>query len=143
MWNTNKVVKHKQTSFRNKAFVLGTRNQESCSTYHLKKTKVTLGRGVGEKQGERREREQSSPGRKDHRGLLRPCPGSYRGRTAPSAAWLRGAGAFPSPGGLSARRARPLPPAQPQGGGKGRASWKLLPPRRLLGAGLGGERSNA
>lgn len=47
-WNTNRVVNTSGLNCRNKAFVLGARTQESCSTCHLKKPKVTVGRGCGE-----------------------------------------------------------------------------------------------
>lgn len=48
-----------------------------------------------------------------------PAPAAAEGLRAEHPCGMKG---VPSLG------ARPLPPAQPQGGWEGRASWKLLPP---------------
>lgn len=87
---------------------------------------------MGEKT-RRRKGTESPPGRKNHRSLLQRCPRSHRSQMAPSAATLRDVG-ISLPGGPFRS---PLPPAQPQGGWEGRASWKLLLPRRSWAQGWG------
>lgn len=105
---------------------------------------MTLGRGRGENR-EKRKGTERSPDRKKKQPTAisysdAPTPTVAKGLWAqhPCGACGRGGRGFPLPGVLSFLQARLLSLAPLQGGWKGWASWKLLLPRRVLGAGSGG-----